>query len=263
MPSIPVSNGTLYCETLGQGPDLVLLHGMWSHHGVWSRMAPELAESFRLVLVDQMGHGKSGRIRRPYRLRDYAMDLRDLLDSLQVPKALLAGFSMGSLVAQEFASLCPDRVRGLVLIATPPPYRLRWKLGVLTVSLLESLRITTLKRQTIKALSRRYAKGTDKGLIDKSLKELAAYQDREFALILKSVWERGQEVRPERIGAPTLLLVGEKDGIRGHTESLAERIPGCRLRVVPGANHSILLDKPGAVAGEILEFLRQARLSPP
>jgi pimeloyl-ACP methyl ester carboxylesterase len=255
MPHVLVSHGNLYYETHGAGSDLILLHGMWSHHGVWSRMVPALEKTFRLILVDHMGHGRSGRLQHAYRLRDYAADLLQLVDVLQIEKAVLAGFSMGSRVAQEFYARHSNRVSSLVLIATPPPYKLRWMLGIALVSLLERLHVTTLKKETIKALSRRYARGANRSFIEKSLQELSFFDDREFALILRSVWETFPRAGRATIRVPTLLLAGEHDGIREHTEALARRIAGSRLRIVPGADHSVMLDAPDLVAEEILAFL--------
>jgi len=222
-------------------------------------MAPSLAATHRLILPDQMGHGKSGRIRRRYGLMDYALDLLGLLDHLGIEKAAVGGFSMGALVAQKFYATWPERVTRLVLIAPPPPYRLRWKLGIEFVSLLERTGLTSLKKETIKALARRTARGRDKTFIEKSFQSLDAYEDREFAYILKSVWERGMDPDPGRVPVPTLILVGERDGIRAHSRVLAERLPGSRLRVIPEADHALLIDRPVEVAREIQDFLGQGQ----
>ena len=261
MPFIQVPNGKLYYEIHGQGRTLVLLHGMWSNHGVWRRMVPELARNREVILVDQMGHGKSGRMQTRYRLTTYASDLGHLLDSLERNRVTLLGFSLGASVAQETYFQRPSIADALVLVATPPPYKMRWMMGIQFVSVLEKLGISSLKRETIKALGRRYSKRTDKGFIEKSLKELSAYDDGEFARLLRSAWDRGNIGRETGIRVPTLILVGEKDGIRGHSVSIHQRIPGSRLSVVPGCDHSVLFDRPDWVVREILAFLDEVRPS--
>ena len=144
MPFIRVPNGRLYYEIHGQGRTLVLLHGLWSNHGVWRKMVPELARNNEVILLDHMGHGKSDRMRIPYRLATYAADLTHLLDSLERRNVSLLGFSLGASVAQEAYFQKPSMVEALVLVATPPPYKMRWMIGIQFVSLLEKLGITSL-----------------------------------------------------------------------------------------------------------------------
>jgi pimeloyl-ACP methyl ester carboxylesterase len=198
-------------------------------------------------------------MRVPYGLATYASDLGLLLDSLERSKVTLLGFSLGASVAQEVYFRDPSRVTALVLVATPPPYKMRWMMGIQFVSLLERLGITSLKRETIKALGRRYSKGTDKGFIEKTLNELSSYDDQAFARLLRSAWDRGNIGRESGIRVPTLIVVGERDGIRGHSVTIQQAIAGSRLSVVPGCNHSVLLDRPEWVVRDILDFLREVR----
>ncbi len=262
MPFIQAPHGKLYYEIHGKGRTLVLLHGMWSNHGVWREMVPRLAGNHEVILLDLMGHGKSDRMQASYRLSTYASDLNHLLDSLQRNRVILLGFSLGASVAQEIYFQRPSMVEALVLVAAPPPYKKRWMLGIRFVSILEKLGITSLKKQTIKALGRRYSKGTDKRFIEKTLDELSTYGDQEFARLLRSAWDRRNIGRESGIRVPTHLVVGEKDRIRDHSVSLQQAIPGARLSVVPGCNHSVLFDSPDWVAGDILAFLDTIRPHP-
>ena len=261
MPFIQVPNGRLHYEVHGKGRPLVLLHGMWSNSGLWRRVVPELTGHNEVILLDHMGHGKSDRMKVPYRLATYASDVRQLLDYLEKPRASLVGFSLGASVAQEAYFQDPSGVEALILAATPPPYRTRWMVGIQLVSLLETVGITSLKKETIKALGRRYSKGTDKGFIEKTLKELASYDDGEFARLLRSAWDRGNVGREAGIRVPTLIVVGEEDRIRGHSVSMHQAIPGSRLSVIPGCDHSVLFDRPEWVAREILRFLDEVHPS--
>ena len=262
MPSIEVPHGRLYYEIHGQGRTLVLLHGMWSNNGAWRKMVPELARNNEVILLDHMGHGKSDRMLAPYSLATYASDLGHLLDSLEKSQVILLGFSLGASVAQEAYFQNPSRVTALVLIATPPPYKLHWMIGISFVSLLEKLGITSLKKETIKALGRRYSKGTDKRFIEKSLNELSSYDNDEFARLLRSAWVRGNIGREARIRVPTLLVIGEKDGIISHSVSIQQAIPGSRLSIVPDCNHSVLFDRPDQVVREIQDFLGEVQPNP-
>ncbi len=254
MPLIPGPHGRVYYESHGQGNVLVLLHGMWSNMGAWRRMIPALSAGHRVILLDQIGHGKSDPMQTPYRLNTHARDLDCLMDLLELEAATLVGFSMGAQIAQEYSFLRPSRVKGLVLIATPPPYRFRWRAGIEFVSMLERLGITSLKKETIKALKRRYAKNRDPEFIEKSLKELSGYSDQEFALVLRSVWEEKNLHREGSIRIPTLLLVGEKDGIKDHSIYMHRVIPNARFLVIPDGDHSVLFLQYAFLAESVLEF---------
>ena len=258
MPFLQVPLGRLYYETAGEGRSLGLLHGMWSNHGAWKRMLPRLSDTHRVVAPDFMGHGRSDRMAVSYQLSTYASDLKILFDHLGIEKISLAGFSLGSLVAQAFYDMWPARVGSLILIATPPPQKLRWKLGIRFVSFLEKLHLTSLKKESFKALARRHSRSSGREEVEKSLKELHNYEDKEFARILRSVWG-GKERRPaSAILVPTLVAVGGEDGIRAHSEHLHRSIPGSRLLIVPRSGHSLVLDRPTLLAEEILKFLQEA-----
>jgi pimeloyl-ACP methyl ester carboxylesterase len=253
MPVMPLPHGNLYYETAGQGSSVALLHGMWSNHRSWRHMVPELSTAHHVVLLDSMGHGQSDRLRIPYRLSTYALDLDFLLNALKTDTIGLVGFSMGALIAQEYYFLFPSKVTSLVLIATPPPYKLRWRLGIGIVSFMEKLGIASLKKECIKALSRRYPKDTTKKVIDE--KGLSLYDDDEFALILRSIWKKDGVGRESEIRVPTLIIVGEKDGIRSHSVYLQQTIPHSRLLTVPDCEHSVMSARPEFLTREILRFL--------
>jgi pimeloyl-[acyl-carrier protein] methyl ester esterase len=105
----------LHVERLGDGPDLVLLHGWGLHGGVWRALAPRLAESFRVHLVDLPGHGHS---------RDVAFEgLDSVVDAVasRVPAgAAVCGWSLGGLVALRLAARHPSRATALALVSTTP-----------------------------------------------------------------------------------------------------------------------------------------------
>ena len=111
MPFIQVPNGKLYYEIHGKGRTLVLLHGLWSNHGAWRRMVPELAKNNEVILLDHMGHGKSDRMLVSYRPTTYASDLELLIHSLDRNRVTLMGFSLGATVAQEAYFRMPSTSR--------------------------------------------------------------------------------------------------------------------------------------------------------
>jgi pimeloyl-ACP methyl ester carboxylesterase len=100
----------------GQGEWLVCLHGLASQAHMFDRVAPLLTDSFRVIAIDQRGHGLSDKPDSGYDWATVSSDLDAILDALTIDRAVLAGHSWGGNVAVQYAVDHPDRVRGLVLI---------------------------------------------------------------------------------------------------------------------------------------------------
>lgn len=117
---IAVDGGTLYYETRGSGPDVVLLHGSGMDLTMWDSQVEPFARSFRVIRYDARGHGRSTAPMVPYSM---AEDLSLVLDHIGAERAHLVGFSMGASVALDFATTNAARVLTLALISVsgPPP----------------------------------------------------------------------------------------------------------------------------------------------
>jgi pimeloyl-ACP methyl ester carboxylesterase len=100
----------------GQGEWLVLLHGLASQAHIWDLAAPRLTDSFRVVAVDQRGHGLTDKPDSGYDFASVTNDLDHVLNTLQVDRAILAGHSWGGNVALDYTVDHPARVGGLVLV---------------------------------------------------------------------------------------------------------------------------------------------------
>jgi pimeloyl-ACP methyl ester carboxylesterase len=100
------------------GPAVILLHGLGDSSFSFSRVLPLLARDFRVVAVDQRGHGDSDRPERGYTIDDFAIDVLRLMDALAIDEATIIGHSMGSFVARRVAERAPHSVTRLVLIGT-------------------------------------------------------------------------------------------------------------------------------------------------
>ncbi len=100
----------------GHGDWLVLLHGLASQAHIWDLLAPRLIDSFRVVALDQRGHGLSDKPDSGYDFAAITADLDAVLDALAIDRAVLIGHSWGGNVALQYAVEHPDRVSGLVLI---------------------------------------------------------------------------------------------------------------------------------------------------
>lgn len=108
-------NFSLNFTEKGYGAPLILLHGNGESSGYFVNQIDRFANEYRVIAVDTRGHGASPRGNKPFTLETFADDLKNLLDSLNIEKANILGFSDGGNIAVIFALKYPERVAGLVL----------------------------------------------------------------------------------------------------------------------------------------------------
>ncbi len=102
----------------GQGPALLLLHGLACDSSTWLPVIPELAKHFTVIAPDLLGHGESDKPDADYSLGGYANGMRDLLTILGIDEVTVVGHSFGGGVAMQFAYQFPERTERVVLVAT-------------------------------------------------------------------------------------------------------------------------------------------------
>jgi len=117
MPRLKANNLTFHVQQSGEGPDVVLIHGLTGDLSIWflSQAMQLLAESGRVMAYDLRGHGYSDAPATGYTSLDHAEDLIALLDVLEISRARLVGHSFGAVIAVHAAVIAPERVEALVL----------------------------------------------------------------------------------------------------------------------------------------------------
>jgi pimeloyl-ACP methyl ester carboxylesterase len=118
MPKIQIKNGlNIHYQRVGEGPDLVLIHGLTGNLAVWHlKVVPLLRRHYRVLTYDLRGHGYSDMPPTGYTTDDMAEDLGYLLDALEIERPILTGHSYGSDTALTYALLHPERVDRIVAI---------------------------------------------------------------------------------------------------------------------------------------------------
>jgi pimeloyl-[acyl-carrier protein] methyl ester esterase len=117
----------LHVDILGQGPDLVLLHGWAMHSGIWGSVREQLSQQFRLHLVDLPGHGLS-----PACETGTLDHLAEIIADILPERCFVGGWSLGGQIAVELALRESARVEKLILISTTPCFSKRedWQSGM-------------------------------------------------------------------------------------------------------------------------------------
>src|SRR4051812_10844158 len=105
-------------RTGGDGPVLVLIHGITSSSASWEPVLPLLAERFTVIAPDLLGHGESAKPAGDYSLGAYACLIRDVMLTLEHESATVVGHSLGGGVAMQLAYQFPELIDRLVLVSS-------------------------------------------------------------------------------------------------------------------------------------------------
>ena len=264
------ANGTTIAwGEMGAGEPLVLIHGFQQSHRTWRRVAPLLADGFRLLMPDLPGHGLSGRPDAPYTLTWYADTLAAWMDAIGVPCAHVCGHSFGGGIAQWMLLDHREKVNRLALVA---PGGLGREAGMgLRYATLPVLgpAFTPLVIRYGLPLAMRVARATF-GRMEREEVVLAAATnripgtDRAFQRSVAAVISpAGQYVRTmDRVSEvaslpPIALFWGSRDPIipLRHGREAFAGFAGVTLSSYPGSGHFPHLDVPGAFARDLGAFL--------
>ncbi len=109
-------NSLHYRDWGGNGQPIVLVHGLASNCRIWDLVAPILAEEFRVIALDQRGHGQSFKPDEGYDFATVVSDLDGVIDALGLPNPIIVGHSWGGDVALEYDIAYPGKARGLCFI---------------------------------------------------------------------------------------------------------------------------------------------------
>ena len=248
----------------GKGIPVVFVHGYPLSKAMWELQAAALSSSCRVITIDLRGHGESDAPLWHYTMETFADDIQGLLDHLSIGQAVLAGFSMGGYVVFAFYRKYRDQVKGLILADTrPQPDTPEGKQG---------------RFKTAQTAQKDGAGAIAEAMIPKLLSP-ASVQSR-FDLVeavrqiitqtsvtgiagdLMAMAERPDSVPLlSEIACPTLILVGEQDGLTPPADAklMAGKIKKARLEIIPGAGHLSNLENPEAFNSAVRKFLESLR----
>ena len=258
---------------MGEGPAIILVHGITSSSNTWRESMPLLAESHRVVAFDLFGHGESSKTVKDCSLGAYASTLRDLSVLLDVPRATVVGHSLGGGSAMQYAYQFPERVERMVLVSA----------GGLGRDVNLALRAATLPGSELVmpllfSQPMRDVANTAGGLLSKigihgnadiegvgegfaSLGDTATR--RAFIQTIRAVADaNGQRVDAlDRLHLtellPTLLVWGGRDRIIPvrHAHEAAELMPDCQVEIFEDSGHFPFNNHPHRFARVVSDFI--------
>lgn len=258
----------LHCSATGSGPPVVMLHGFTGSAETWGTLSGQIAGNHEVIALDMPGHGSSSAPDDParYSLDRFAADLAGVLDDLSLRKVVLLGYSMGGRAAIRFAVSHGDRLAGLILESTSPGLRDPAERADRLAA--DSELAATIERDGVPAFVRRWEKlplwesqhALPGPIRDRLRQERLANRPAGLANSLRGAGAGVTLPVAElmaSISVPTLVVAGELDKrYAGLARQLAASLPHATLRVIPDAGHAVHLEKPGALALHVREFLR-------
>jgi 3-oxoadipate enol-lactonase len=262
---IRVGNLSVAVDDVGNGPPVVLLHGLACGRRMWFNQIRALRKRFRVIAYDLRGHGETDApaVAADYSAAHLARDLAGVLDALRTERAAVVGFSLGGGPALALAAARPARVSHLVLAdvgaGADEPVKIEWMtrrwLTLIRQGDIEELVADMLRCEFYKVYARRSAsrRAHMAGLIRSTpidglrftLSEILAKRKSLFRLdaLLKSV------------AVPTLVLAGEHDYMCSKSARfLTQTIPDARLKFIANSGHMAPLEQPAAFSAALLEF---------
>ncbi len=253
---------SLYVERIGQGPDLVLLHGWGLHGGLWGPVLEPLAEAFSLHVVDLPGHGRSA----PWS-GDYTLEAIADAIAAEVPAgAHWLGWSLGGRIVLSAAARGVAIERLVLVGATPRFTRADDWPHALESEVLEGFARSLEQdyRTTLKRFLAVQSQGSERGR-----EELRALRESLFdhgepspeALAGGLAILRDADLRAQLPGItqPSLWLHGERDTLvpLAAAEWSAAAMPDARLESIPGAGHAPFISHPEVFVAAVKGFLHE------
>lgn len=251
---------SMHIETLGNGPDLVLVHGWGMHGGVWAPVVPQLAETFRLHVVDIPGLGNSTPV-QPYELETLAQTVAQVAPE----KTIVCGWSFGGQVAMQWALTRPQQVEKLILVGTTPKFVSTddWDRGIapeifeqFAAQVRDNYRETLSRFLALQAHGGEAAKETIR-LLRERFFERGEPQPDVLQAGLKVLLETDLRPYVEKLNLPTLVLHGDYDKLAPVAAAhwLGEHLPNASVQVGKGASHAPFLSHPLWFVQAVKDFL--------
>ncbi|MCX6650849.1 MAG: alpha/beta fold hydrolase [Methanomassiliicoccales archaeon] len=258
MPKADLGDVRLNYEVHGEGDPLVLITGLGGEISFWKKYVPQLSRKHQIIVLDNRGAGETEYPSSLFTMSTLADDIVQLLDSLNVERSHVLGWSMGGNVAQEIAINHRDRVGSLVLMSTYArrPERSAFAIdtmirtvdeGATFDSLMELMQSWCLPEDYFRRLA--LAKPAQRRQNGNGKRAAEGFRAQKLALDLFDSHERLCGIT-----SPTLILHGDEDiMVAPHfAVELMNRIEGAEVEWVPGAGHILPADK---CCPQVLGFL--------
>ncbi|MDM1298571.1 alpha/beta fold hydrolase [Empedobacter falsenii] len=223
---IDINDAKIYYEEYGQGEPLIFLHGNNGSIEDFYQQIPLFAKHYRVIVLDTRGQGRSTDLTNtPYTYEEFANDLLQIIQKLNLKKVNLVGWSDGGNTALIFNAQHPELVNKIVTIG----------------AVLNPNGVSEELIRSLKSLANKPSENTNLRLIELMLNE---------PNITKSELNKIQN--------PVLVIAGEKDEVKeSHTKEIQQNISKAELLIIPNSTHYVPFEQPKVLNEAILKFLKK------
>lgn len=255
-------------------PPILCLHGITQTAHSWDEVAADLSRNYRVLCLDQRGHGDSDWAPDgDYTRQTQAADVDAVTDALGLSRFVLTGMSMGGINSITFTAAHPHKVRALVVVDVSPEVQ---RQGVEHIrSFIQASDVLDTFEEFVERAHRFNPRRSLENLRSRLSHNLKQLPDGKWTWkydkalrspqrgfqtsALQNLWDDVHAIR-----CPTLIIKGGESDILSaeSAEKLQAAIPNSRLAVVPGAGHSVMGDNPSAFVAAVRPFLQTLPSAP-
>jgi esterase len=258
----------LFYRELGEGQNLVIMHGLYGASDNWVRIAKQLATKFKIYLPDLRNHGASPHSDE-FSIKVMTEDLLEFINSRNIEKTILIGHSLGGKVAMEFASLYPEKIEKLIIVDIAP--RNYVKEEFVQKNNHQEI-INTLKNVDLSKYSNRKAALEDIVKIDPT-KRLMFFMMKNikkgktgnllWKININAIADNLTTILNEfsadltKISCPTLFIKGEKSPYLSQSDFdyISSKIKNVKFEIIQDATHWVHGEKPDEFTKVVDRFL--------
>ena len=279
-PASPILN--LHRTTSGAGPVLLMLHGVTRCGADWEPLLPALAAHWKVIALDQRGHGTSPRA-ESYLVTDYIADALRFVQEETAAPVVLFGHSLGAMVAAAVAVELPDQLRGIIL-EDPPFHTMGNRIaGSAWQAQFTGMREAARKRGTIETIAdaladirlpasgggfKRLGEMRDRASLAWSAECLSQLDPEVLTPVINGRWLDGHDVAAvlSRVRCPVLLLQADPTAGGALTDADADAaesaLPSCQRVRFPGIGHQLHRERPLEVLEVVQDFATSCQTQP-
>lgn len=251
-----------YSEKNRLNPPIVLVHGFFMNSNMFTYQVDALKEKHRIICINVRGFDINTDQIEPYSLYDIVNDILKIADLLHLDKFILGGMSMGGYISLRFALSHPERLAGLILIATqaeqdPPDIASNY------IELCNGWQVPTIKENIISSLLPIFF-GNNKPEAEKWREIWLQHKSENIKLAMNAMLERDNiSHKIHNIDTPTLIIHGSSDsGIPlEKAMKMQKMINHSKLEVIPDAHHALNITHANEVNRIINDWLTETTYS--
>lgn len=250
----------IHYRTVGEGPPLMMVHGLSNAMFEFGAYVGPLSKDYRLVMVDVRGHGRSDKLHSPehYGSKTLAGDLVTILDDLGIDTTHYFGYSMGTLIGMyAMVPHASQRLRSLIFGGGPP--MLKTESGAELLALIGSLQAPIWERAVEKGMADHVAELEQNAgfRLPEEVRSAKLNVDPQAILALLESMPQWEDITTGKMDCdlPALVFAGDQDELHDMAKETAAALTSGRFVSLPGLNHVEPMWHPEVVVPKIRSFL--------